>query len=109
MFAAAYGCPLCFLFFEKAKVLTNTRWQGIEPDEPLRVQADAESLAPFVGAPRNETALKADEKEKNHPGIINQLHIFGLSRLTAQDIVTLEIVACPGDYPKPLLMKLTLT
>ncbi|KAE8451755.1 hypothetical protein EG329_003212 [Mollisiaceae sp. DMI_Dod_QoI] len=67
------------MFYEKAKGNLDSSWQKIDPDEPLRIRADAESLIPYAGSPReNGLPLQmVDIKEKNLQGKINQLHIFG--------------------------------
>ncbi len=93
--AASRGCPLCSMFYEKAKGNLDSSWQKIDPDEPLRIRADAESLIPYAGSPReNGLPLQmVDIKEKNLQGKINQLHIFGPY---PEDIVTLLVVAEPG-------------
>lgn len=93
--AALRGCPLCFLFFEKSNGLTNPKWQAIEPDEPLRIHADAESLLPYAGSPREGgmVAQMVDMQEKNKRGVVNRLSIFGF---VAEDIVNLLVAARAG-------------
>ena len=106
--AASEGCPLCSMFLEKAKEKSDSSWSKIDPDEPLRIHADAESLVPYAGSPR-EAGLPAqmvDAREKNLQGKINQLHIFGPY---PEDIVTLLVVAEPGYNPDPIFSVSKLT
>lgn len=89
------------MFLEEAKQKSDSSWSKIDPDEPLRIHADAESLIPYAGSPREDglPAQMIDVKEKNLQGKINQLHIFGPY---PENIVTLLVAAEPGSCPNLL-------